>query len=39
MVRKSDWTSARAEVIALGDMVAGQGNRGGLPVLKTRNVY
>jgi hypothetical protein len=39
MGRKSTWAAARAEVIALGVMVAGWGNRGGLPFLKTRNVY
>jgi hypothetical protein len=39
MGRKSAWAAARAEVIALGVMVAGSGVRGGLPFLKTRNVY
>jgi hypothetical protein len=39
MGRKSAWAAARAEVIALGVMVAGRGNQGGLPCLKTRNVY
>jgi hypothetical protein len=39
MGRKSTWAAARAEVIALGVMVAGRGNWGGLPFLKTRNVY
>jgi hypothetical protein len=39
MGRKSTWAAARAEVIALGVMVAGSGVRGVLPFLKTRNVY
>jgi hypothetical protein len=39
MGRKSTWVAARAEVIALGVMVEGRDNRGGLPFLKTRNVY
>ncbi len=39
MGRKSTWAAARAEVIALGVMVAGRGNQNGLPLLKTRNVY
>ena len=39
MRRKNAWAAARAEVIALGVMVAGSGVRGGLPFLKTRNVY
>jgi hypothetical protein len=39
MGRKSAWAAARAEVIALGVMVAGRGNRGGLPFLKTRSIY
>jgi hypothetical protein len=38
MGRKSTRAAARAEVIALGVMVAGRGNRGGLPFLKTRNI-
>jgi hypothetical protein len=36
---KSAWAAVRAEVIALGVMVAGWGNQSGLPFLKTRNVY
>ncbi len=39
MGRKSAWAAVRAEVIALGVMVAGRGNRGGLLFLKTKNVY
>jgi hypothetical protein len=39
MGRKSTWNAARAEVIALGVMVAGSGVWGRLPFLKTRNVY
>ncbi len=39
MGRKSAWAAARAEVIALGAMVAERGNWGGLPFLKTRNLY
>ncbi len=39
MGRKSAWAARRAEVITFGVMVAGRGNRGGLPLLKTRNVY
>ncbi len=39
MGRKSTWAAARAEVIALGVMVVGRGNQGGLPFLKTRNIY
>ncbi len=39
MGRKSAWAAASAEVFALGVMVAGWGNRGGLPFLKTRNIY
>ena len=39
MGRKSAWTAARAEVIATGVMVAERGNCGGLPFLKTRNIY
>jgi hypothetical protein len=39
MGRKSPWAAARAEVIALEVMVAGRGNQGRLPFLKTRNVY
>ncbi len=39
MGRKSAWAAARAEVIAFGVMIAGRGNWGGLPFLKTRNVY
>jgi hypothetical protein len=31
MGRKSAWAAARAEVIALGVMVAGSGVQGGLP--------
>ncbi len=38
MGRESAWAAARAEGIALGVMVAGGGNRGGLPFLKTRNI-
>ncbi len=38
MGRKSARAAARAEVIALGVMVAGRGNWGGLPFLKTRNI-
>jgi hypothetical protein len=37
--RKSAWAAARAEVIALGVMVAGSDVWGGLPFLKTRNLY
>ncbi len=36
---KSAWAAVRAEVIALGVMVAGRGNWGGLLFSKTRNVY
>jgi hypothetical protein len=39
MGRKSTWAAARAEVIALGVMVAGRGKSGRLLFLKTRNVY
>jgi hypothetical protein len=39
MGRKSAWAAGRAEVIALGVVVAGSGVRGGLPFLKTRNIY
>jgi hypothetical protein len=39
MGRKSAWAAVRAEVIALGVMVAGSGVWGELPFLKTRNVY
>jgi hypothetical protein len=39
MWRKSAWAAARAEVIALGVMIAGSGVWGGLQFLKTRNVY
>ncbi len=39
MGRKSAWAAVRAEVIALGVMVAGRGNWGGLPFLKTRNIF
>jgi hypothetical protein len=39
MGRKSAWAAARAEVIALGVMVAGSGVWGRLPFLKTRNEY
>jgi hypothetical protein len=39
MGRKSNWAAGRAEVIALGVMVAGRGNWGGLQFLKTRNIY
>jgi hypothetical protein len=38
MGRKSTWAAARAEVIALGVMVAESGVWGGLLFLKTRNV-
>ncbi len=34
MGRKSAWAAARAEVIALGVMVAGSGVWGGLPLLE-----
>ncbi len=37
--RKSAWAAARAEVIALGVMLAGSGVWGGLPFLKTRKLY
>jgi hypothetical protein len=36
MGRKSTWAAARAEVTTLGVMVAGRGNCGRLPCLKTR---
>ncbi len=39
MRRKRAWAAARAEVIDLEVMVAGRGNQGRLPFLKTRNVY
>ncbi len=39
MGRKSTWAAARAEVIAMGVMVAGKDNWGRLPFLKTKNVY
>ncbi len=39
MGRKSAWAAARALVIALVVIVAGWGNRGGLPFLKARNIY
>ncbi len=39
MGRKSAWAAARAELIALGVMVAGSDVWGGLPFLKTRNIY
>jgi hypothetical protein len=39
MGRKSAWAAARAEVFALVVMVARRGNWGGLPFLKTRNIY
>ncbi len=39
MGRKSTWAATRANVIALGIMVAGRANQGGLPFLKTRNIY
>ncbi len=39
MGRKSAWAAARAEVIASGVMVEGSGIWGGLPFLKTRNIY
>jgi hypothetical protein len=32
---EEQWADARAEVIPLGVMVAGRGNRGRLPCLKT----
>ncbi len=38
MGRKSAWAAARADVIALGVMVAGRGNWGRLPFLKSRNI-
>jgi hypothetical protein len=39
MGRKSTWADVRAEVIALGVMVAGNGDQGWLPFLITRNEY
>ncbi len=39
MGRKRAWAAVRAEVIALGVMVAGSGVWGGMLFLKTRNVY
>jgi hypothetical protein len=39
MGRKRAWAAEWAEVITLGIMVAERGNWGGLPFLKTRNVY
>ncbi len=39
MGRKIAWPAARAEVIASEVMVAGRGNQGRLPFLKTRIVY
>jgi hypothetical protein len=38
MGRKSTWAAVRAEVIALGVMVAGRGDWGGLLFLRTRNI-
>jgi hypothetical protein len=38
MGKKSAWAAARAELIALGVMVAGWEIWGGLPVLRTRNI-
>jgi hypothetical protein len=39
MGRKSAWAAARAEVIALGVIVAGRGNWAELPLLKSGNTY
>ncbi len=39
MGMKSAWAAGRAEVIALGVMVAGKGNRGWLLFLKNKKIH